>query len=227
LSTAHVHPVAPPSPGLPPEQRRAWDGTLPLELAGGDYLYFPGDPPRSVFLVRSGTVRIGRLLDAGSERTLDLAGPGDLVGEGAVLGEGQRQGFAQAVGPARVSPLPAPVLEAALRRNPDLAAAVARLVAERARRLEARLVESAFADCRRRLASVLLDVAGRFGADEEPGRRVTVRLTHEELARLIGAVRETVTPLLGELRRERLIDYDRRSLRLLDLAGLRRIAAGG
>lgn len=197
-----------------------------MELARGDYLYFPGDPPRSVFLVRSGTMRLGRILDAGGERTLDLAGPGELVGEGAVFGEAQRLGFAQAVGPARVSPLPAPIVEAALRRSPELAGALARLVAERARRLEARLVESACADCRRRLASVLLEVAGRFGVDEGRGRRVAVRLTHEELGRLIGAVRETVTPLLGELRREGLIDYDRRCLRLLDVGELRRIAAG-
>jgi len=56
---------------------------------------------------------------------------------------------------------------------------------------------------------VLLDIADRFGVDEGESRRITVRLTHEELARLIGAARETVTPLLVELRRAGAIDYDR------------------
>lgn len=211
---------------LRPDLCSPWAGTVPRELARGEYLYLPGDPARSVFLLRTGAMRLGRLLDSGRELTLDVAGPGELVGEGAALGEAHRPGLAQALERVRVAPLPVSALEAALSRSPDLALALARITAERSRRLEARALAGAFADCRRRLAGALLDLAERFGAEEEGGRRIGVRLTHEELARIIGAARETVTPLLVDLRRAGLLDYDRRRILVRELPALRKIAAG-
>jgi CRP/FNR family transcriptional regulator len=189
-----------------------WDRTRTLELARGAYLFLPGDPAQSVFLVRSGFLRLGRLTDSGAELALDVAGPGEIVGQEAVLGEAQRSQLAQALSAVRAALLPAAALEAALAQAPALALALARHGAARSRRLEARAALNALADCRRRLERVLLELAARFGCDERRGRRIVARLTHEDLARLIGASRETVTPILGEWRAAGLIDYDRRSI---------------
>jgi CRP/FNR family transcriptional regulator len=189
---------------------------LPLEFQRGDFLFLPGDPARSVFLLQSGWVRIGRLLDSGGELTLDIAGAGEIVGEEAIFGETRRARLAQALAPVVAVPLPVPALLTAMARSPELSHAVSRVVWERGQRLETRAVESAFADCRRRLCRTLLDVADRYGVDEPGGRRIAVRLTHEELARLIGAARETVTPLLVALRREGAIEYDRTRILIRD-----------
>lgn len=199
---------------------RLWEPTDPLELARGEYLYLPGDPARSVFLLREGSVRLARLLDSGGELNLDVAGPGEVVGEDAVLVGGPRRVLAQALEPLRASPLPASVVEAAARRDPEVALALARITSERARRLEARATLNAFGGCPRRLAGVLLEMADRFGEDEEDGRRIVVRLTHEDLARFVGAARETVTPLLVALRRRGVIDYDRRRIVIRDRRAL-------
>jgi CRP/FNR family transcriptional regulator len=206
--------------------RSCWNGTLALELQRGDYLYLPGDPARSVFLVREGFVRLGRLLDSGGELTLEVAGPGEIVGEEAVMGEARRPGLAQALQPARVSPVPAATLDPLLARSGPLALALARVVSERSRRIEARALENALGDCRQRLASMLMDLAGRYGFDEPGGCRLGLRLTHEDLARLIGAARETVTPLLTELRRAGVLAYDRRRFLIRDPRRLRDLAAG-
>jgi CRP-like cAMP-binding protein len=222
LSTAQAHFELPSLLELRPDLRRFWDGTLPMELPRGDYLYLPGDPPRSVFLIRAGVVRVARLLDSGGELTVHIAGPGELVGERAVLGEMRRPGLAQALDRVKVSPLPVPILEAAALRHPELGLALARMAAERSSRFEARATLNAFADCHRRVCSVLLELAGRFGRREGRGWSIGVRLTHEELARLIGATRETVTPLLVNMRRDGLIDYDRRRIQVLDRDALER-----
>lgn len=229
MSTARIHlDGGVPSPSLRPPRlprgqtelpealRRHWSSSLPMEFQRGDYLFLPGDPARSVFLLESGWVRIGRLLDSGGELTLDVAGAGEVVGEEAVFGETHRVRLVQALSRVVAAPLPAPALATALARNASLAQALGRIVWERSRRLEARVVEGAFADCRRRLCRTLLDMADRFGVDEPEGRRIAVRLTHEDLARLIGAARETVTPLLVSLRREGAIDYDRTRILIRD-----------
>lgn len=165
-----------------------------------------------MFLVRAGSARLARLQDSGGELTLDVAGPGDFIGEGAAFSETRRSGLAQALERLRVAPLAVSELHAALRRRPDWALALGRVVLERSRRLEERATLNALGDCRRRLIGVLLELAERFGQPEPGGCRLDVRVTHEDLARLIGAARETVTPLLVELRRRGWIDYDRRRL---------------
>jgi CRP-like cAMP-binding protein len=189
-----------------------WQSATTLELARGDYLYLPGDPAGSVFLVRSGFLRLGRLTESGAELALDVAGPGEIVGEGAVLGEPQRSQLAQCLTAVRAAPLAAAAVEAALDQAPRLALCLARRAAQRSRRIEARSAVNVLGDCRQRLARLLLELAERFGADEARGRRIRARLTHEDLARLIGAARETVTPILCEWRARGAIDYDRRAL---------------
>jgi CRP/FNR family transcriptional regulator len=191
-----------------------------VDLRRGEPLYMPGDRASSVYLLRAGSVRLSRLMRSGGELILDVVGPGELIGEGAALGWSRRLGLAQALEPSKASPLAASILESAAHRNPDMALALARLVSERQRRLEVRAVLNAYGNCRQKLVGVLLEMAERFGIDEAEGCRIGVRLTHEELARLIGAARETVTPLLVALRRQGAIDYDRSSILLRDRVSL-------
>ena len=216
MATARLIPPTPRDVG-DPEVQRHWRNSLPMEFRRGDYVYLPGDHARSVFLLRSGWVRIGRLLDSGGDLTLDVAGPGELVGEAALFGERQRIGLAQALSDVIATPAPVSVLQAGLRTSPALALVVTQTVWKRSRRVEARAVDQAYADCADRLRHVLLEMAERFGVDEPDGRRIAVRLTHEDLARMIGAARETVTPLLVEMRRAGAIHYDRTRFVIRDL----------
>lgn len=208
MATARMTPALPPTSG-DLQVERHWQSSLPMEFRRGDYLYLPGDQAHSVFLLRSGWVRIGRLLDSGGDLTLDLAGSGELIGEAALFGERQRIGLAQALSDVIATPAPVTMLQAGLRTSPALALAVSQTVWRRSRRVEERAVDQAYADCAERLRHVLLEIAERFGVDEPDGRRLAVRLTHEDLARMIGAARETVTPLLVEMRRTGAIHYDR------------------
>jgi CRP/FNR family cyclic AMP-dependent transcriptional regulator len=191
-------------------------------LGRGDYLYLPDDSATHVFLVRSGALRLARLLDSGRELNLDLAGPGEIVGEAAALGESWRSGLAQALCPTQVAGVSTAWISAATENNAVLALELAHIVLERGRRIEKRAVQNLSWGCRKRLGALLLELADRFGAAGSGGRSLGVRLTHEDMARFIGAARETVTPLLVGLRTEGAIAYDRQSLVIRDISGLRR-----
>ena len=58
------------------------------------------------------------------------------------------------------------------------------------------------------------------GADLEEGDLVAAPFTHAEIAQLIGSTRETVTLILGKLKREGLLGFDRRRVVIRDRAGL-------
>lgn len=67
---------------------------------------------------------------------------------------------------------------------------------------------------RERLEQLSLDLADQFGRrrDEEDGIRMRIKLSHRELAHLIGSTRETVAVLLGQLKAEGSVDGGWRSV---------------
>jgi CRP-like cAMP-binding protein len=82
-------------------------------------------------------------------------------------------------------------------------------------------------------ALVLLDVPGRIArllldaADESGGDRISKPLTHQTIANMIGASRETVSRAIAEFQESGWITVERRLIRIADRAGLERRAAGG
>ena len=65
---------------------------------------------------------------------------------------------------------------------------------------------------RERLAGALLELSGKFGADDARGRILTLKLTHADLAELVGASRQRTTEQLIEFERDHMIIRDGRRL---------------
>ena len=65
---------------------------------------------------------------------------------------------------------------------------------------------------RERLAGALLEVATKFGVRDSRGMLLTLKLTHADLAELVGASRQRITEQLIEFERERMIIRDGRRL---------------
>ena len=68
---------------------------------------------------------------------------------------------------------------------------------------------------RQRLAMALLELAQKFGVQDDRGTILILQLTHEDLADLIGASRQKVTEHMKELERQQLILRDGRKLIVL------------
>lgn len=78
-----------------------------------------------------------------------------------------------------------------------------------------------------RLAAVLLELAQAFGVRDSRGTIINLRLTHKELAGLIGATRETVSFAVSDLRQQSLIENDGKRVVVLDKRGLQKLARVG
>jgi len=79
-------------------------------------------------------------------------------------------------------------------------------------------------DVKGRLAKALLGLAERHGRpSDEGGTVIAMRLTHRDLAGMVGASRENVSRTLAAFRRRGLVDYDASAIRLLDPEALRRL----
>lgn len=86
------------------------------------------------------------------------------------------------------------------------------MIGWRRRRIERRLKGLLFRSNRKRLIHLLLELAEDYGRGVPEGVLITLGLSHQELAAVIGATRETVTVLLGELQLEGFLSVKRRKL---------------
>jgi CRP/FNR family transcriptional regulator len=77
------------------------------------------------------------------------------------------------------------------------------------------------------LAALLLRLAEEYGEPHDQGIRLSLRLTHQDLAHMVGSTRETVTAFINRFRDERLITVDHRVLVILEHDRLRQIASRG
>jgi CRP-like cAMP-binding protein len=100
----------------------------------------------------------------------------------------------------------------------------AALIAQQ-RTAESRLESLLLRGVEARLCDFLLASLERWGQPHPAGELIAAPFTHAEIALLIGSTRETVTLLLGKLKRVSLLEFDRRRLVIRDRAALSARAA--
>jgi len=101
-------------------------------------------------------------------------------------------------------------------RRSDVALCVTKLLGFRRRRIENRLRNILFRSNRERTVGLLLELTEAYGERVGTHWEIRLQLSHQDLANLIGATRETVTVTLGQLQREGLIEVNRRRIHVLD-----------
>jgi len=188
-------------------------------------VYQPLDHAESVLVVINGRVRLFSLTPDGKEVLLALIEPGDLFGELALAGSEFREEFAQAAVESTIVAIPRDAMEAVLTKNARLSMAVTRYIGLRRRSLERRLKNLLFRSNRDRLLGLLRELLEQYGRQIIEGILIDIRLSHQDLASLIGMTRESVTIVLGELQNERLITIGRQRIVVLDPKRLAQIAS--
>ncbi len=187
----------------------------------GATIFERGDRGEALYVVKEGLVKLASHSGRGTVTILHLLPPGAIFGE-ILLSEEKRAFTALAETDALVSVLPKQGLVHLLSTVPAFSMNFIRLLSRRLAKVEMEFAGFGHTWSYHRLAKVLLELGAEHGVKTPKGVALTLRLTHEELANLIGTTRETVTTQLGRFRRLGLIRREGRSL-LLNVAGLRKL----
>ncbi len=188
-------------------------------------IYLPGDPSNTVYLLKKGRVKISSTASTGKEVTFEVLEPGEIFGELEALEDLPRETQAEALDDALICAIRREDFDRYLREHPDLTVKLTKLIGLRLRKIQSRVEDLVFRDVPTRLAHLLLELAKSDGASEATGTRIRAKLTHQEMANLIGCSRETVSATLGQFRERRLIRIDGRSITILDSYSLHRLVS--
>lgn len=187
-------------------------------------VFGPTQNPDHVCLLEEGLVRIFRVSSTGEEFTVGYVRPGEVFGEVSVLTGQPRHSFAQAWVPSKVLRIPKEAFIRAVRGSNPVLYEVAKRVGERLLKLQSRAEDLVFYDTRTRLARLLLRLGHEFGHPVDSGLVVGLPLTQEEMGRLIGATRQTVSLAFRDLAAAGLLKRHGRELFLLHTRKLRQLA---
>lgn len=186
------------------------------EFPRGSLVYSPSDRGDSVLLLASGRVKICTITGKGKQAILAFIEPGELFGELAILEPGSREEYAETCERSTVISAPADQMRQLMEEQPALAIGITKLIGLRRKRLERRLKSLLFHSNRERLVHTLLDLAEQYGYPVNGGVQLRIKLSHQDLANIIGSTRETVTIVLGELQTEQHVRIGRRKITLTD-----------
>lgn len=210
---------------LSAEEIEAIDDMVPATLfRRGQILHSQAQPLHSLFILKTGRVRIFRVAEDGKALTLAILEPGSVFGEMMLVGQRMYDSYAEAIDDALVCQLSMADVERFLLADPRIAVRVARILGDRVAELEDRLTDLALRSLPSRVAATLLNLTRRSQSGSGPfARAPQVRLTHEQLAGVIGATREATSRVLsdfadhGHIRqgRGRIIITDASALRLI------------
>jgi CRP-like cAMP-binding protein len=190
----------------------------------GDILFHEGDPGDRLYVLGEGKIKLGQSSPDGRENILAVLGPGEMFGELSLFDPGPRTATATAVAETQVLALSTEQLREYLSGRPQVALTLLAALARRLRRTNESLSDLVFNDVPGRVAKALLDLASRFGRPVEEGVMVSHDLTQEELAKLVGASRETVNKALADFAGRGWLRLEARAVLLQDVERLKRRA---
>ena len=186
------------------ERERALTACIRKRFRRGEPVFSVGDSSEFIYILEEGHVRLMSLKGGALERILNIFKPGDVFGEG-LFSVIRRPFQAIAVDDVQVAIMSKATCLQFLNTSAQWGMNFIRLISDRLVSVQRDVAALSRTWTRPRLAHMLLKLAGTLGVPTPQGTLISVPVTHEALASMIGASRVRVTSYLSQLRREGLL----------------------
>lgn len=183
----------------------------------GSVILFEDDPGDSLFIVREGRVKVVLVSEEGREVILGILGVGDHFGELSLIDDEPRSAHVVAMEDSTLLALRREDFRRRVEANPAVAWALLVEMSHRLRRADDKIGSLVLLDVPGRIARVLLDASAEAGSDD-----IEKPLTHQTIAHVIGASRETVSRAMREFVEAGWIATEQRRIHIADRPALER-----
>jgi CRP/FNR family transcriptional regulator, cyclic AMP receptor protein len=213
--------------GLSPQGLEVLDSTRrPSTFPGDALLFVEGHAPRGAFVLCAGRIKLSTTSREGKILIWRIAGAGEVIGLSATISGKNHELTAETLGPCNVNFLERKALLSAIEHNAEFglraSLALSREFQDVYRDVHDLMLARSSAG---KLARLLLSWTNPLGKSQEGAEiRIPTGLTHEEMAQRIGSSRETVTRLLGSMKKRELIRIEGSTLVVRNRTALEALA---
>lgn len=182
-------------------------GKKMVRFGRGEVVFTQGDIDNHVYYILQGIVKLSLTSKSGKEGIVGLLGPGDFFGESGLCGKKRHDSTASASTICSVVRIANRWMGKLLRCDPVFSDFFIGYLLMRKARVEADLADQIFSFSEKRLARVLLVMAG-FGNHPGPGDQKLPRISQETIAAMVGTTRSRVSHFMNKFRELGYIKYD-------------------
>jgi CRP-like cAMP-binding protein len=181
----------------------------------GSVILFENDPGDSLFVVRQGRVKVVLIGEDGREVILGVLGVGEHFGELSLIDDRPRSAHVIAMDDSHLLVLRREDFRKRVESSPAVAWSLLTEMSRRLRRADEKIGGLVLLDVPGRIARLLLDLAAETGGDT-----IEKALTHQTIAQMIGASRETVSRAMKDFQDANWVTVERRRITISDRVAL-------
>ena len=172
----------------------------------GSVLFVDGEQPRGVFILCSGRAKLTTSSSEGKTLIVKIAEPGEVLGASATILGRPYEVSAETIEPSQLNFIKRDDFVRFLQEHVDACMHTAQQLSEKYQSAQREIRSLGLAQTTsEKVAKLLLNWCDA-GEETPKGIRLKVLLTHEEIAQMVGTTRETVTRLLSEFKRRKIIE---------------------
>lgn len=182
-----------------------------------EMVFTAGDASQSAYILLEGRVKVFQTSSYGKDVIFWFCFPGELFGIAEVVNSARREVHAQACRNLSVLEISYSDLRKFFAVHPNATMNLIDQLGSRIRVLSNSLLNLVSEDVNSRVMKMLYRLCKCYGQQHGDVMQLPVHLTHQELADMVGTSRQTVTSVLGVLRRDGVIDIKNHIITILDL----------
>jgi CRP-like cAMP-binding protein len=177
----------------------------PIRIAKHNNVYMVGDEIEAVYFIEKGEVKLVMLSSEGKECILAIHSAGDVFGELCLSGLTGRQETAMAMEETHLKRIPCDKFLERLSRD-SLLIGFVKYLAVRIADQQVVIANLVTVDSEQRLGKTLLQLARKLGKKDPRSIRIDLRISHEELASMVGTTRPRISMFMQRFRNLGLIE---------------------
>jgi len=164
-----------------------------------------------VYIIHEGLVFLSYINEGGKKVILDVLTTGSIFGDLDFSKEKNYPNESLFIEPfqeAKVCEINKDNFEEILKDNPEFTLQLLSSFSNKLVSLEQRLGTLVFSDVEARLVAQIITLGKEHGEDTEVKTKLNIKITHEKLAEMVGAARETVSEAMSNLRKKGVVSND-------------------
>lgn len=195
----------------------------PKPVRKGKHIYRRNDDFSSIFIVRSGSIKLYQLDQEGEEHITGFYLPGELFGMDGML-KGHHICSAEALDTTSICEIPFTKLENSFLTDPDLQRVLVKALCNEIHERQQPLLLLHHKHAEERLATFLVDISNRLNKLGQSATEFNLPMPRRDIAHYLGMTEETISRLFTRLQNNKLISASRRNIKIRDLTSLKGMA---
>ena len=197
-----------------------------IEAKKGDYIYFESQFLSKLFFIKEGFIKIGYINNRGNEIVKEILQKGEMFGQFTLEQNNMNGEFAQVhKSNATLCVFTIENFQNILNQNSQLAIAYSKQVGNKLRKVEDRLLNMLNSDVKTRLLHFFKElIHSNTDCTNNNCFKIDNFLTHDDIARLIGSTRQTVTVAINELEAMGFFKINRKQIEIKDILAIEKAA---